>query len=344
MPGLGRHAKKGNRGQKAGGVDTGRAKKRAATAADPVLAAEVAARIALARTAAAEARKRSAELKPSAEAAQARQKKRHQRDGTAPPGETPKAPMREAAGPTTRGGQPRELELPKDLGATTAGRHSAFAREGRKADAARQAAERQQRKLSDLIKRHLAKGRYSIAAAALGGAVRDPAVRPLLRAAGLILSEDAAMDTQLVDRIAEVSGPAGSGKGAQTYDNSRAVGLVATLCAPNISPRKEVGGRQCRTPGAPSVAPGQMSHARRHSSHAIDLVLLRSRCLSLVQWCLQMTITRRLSRSLPPVWLKGSDIAHILYVYVVFIFMIVVLGRNGIFVVLRYSVYTVSLA
>ena len=97
-----------------------------------------------ARKSAAEARKRSSELKPSA----GKTKKRHQRDGTAPSRETPKAQVRKAAaGPTTRGGRPEREELPKDLGATAAGRHSAFAHEGRRADAARQAVARQQRKL-----------------------------------------------------------------------------------------------------------------------------------------------------------------------------------------------------
>ena len=267
MP-LGRHAKKGTSKQKAGDRNTGRTNERAATTADPALAAGLAARIASARTAAAEARKRSSELKPSAEAVRARQKKRHQRDGTAPPGETPKVPVgKAAAGPTTRGGQPERKELPKDLGATAAGRHSAFAVEGRKADAARQAAERQQRKLTEYFKKHLAKGRYSIAAAALGGAARDPAVRPLLRAAGLILSEDAAMDTQLVDRIAEVSGPAGSGgtgKGAQTYDNGRAVGLVATLCAPAAPACQPARPPAC--PPARCARPCGFAMARTHTA------------------------------------------------------------------------------
>ena len=65
------------------------------------------------------------------------------------------------------------------------------------------------------------------------------------------------MDTQLVNNIAEVSGSAGSGgtgKGAQTYDNGRAVGLVATLCAPAAPPASPPARRPARPPAAPAHA------------------------------------------------------------------------------------------
>ena len=40
------------------------------------------------------------------------------------------------------------------------------------------------------------------AAAALGGALRDPNVRPLLAQAGLQMVEDTCMDTQIVNQVA----------------------------------------------------------------------------------------------------------------------------------------------
>lgn len=128
--------------------------------------------------------------------------------------------------------------LPKDLGATAAGRNTAFAREGRNPNAVRQAAERQVRNGVAPIKRHLKKGRKKEAAAMLGGLARDPAVRPLLEAS----------DTVLINRAAAILGEAGAGVGVQTYDDARAVEFAAKLFAPDDSPRKRQGGRLSRNP------------------------------------------------------------------------------------------------
>ena len=186
-----------------------------AAAADARAAEAAATTDAERRAAAAESRKRSAELKQSQAAIRKRRTKRHQRDGTAPPRAKPRAAKpKAAAGPTTRGGR-AEAELPKDLGATATGRNSAFARDGRNADAARQAAERQVRNALAPLRKHLEKGRKLQAAAMLGGLARAPSIRPLLQAAGLVLSEDVDLDAGIVDRIAAVVGPAGSKLGRQ---------------------------------------------------------------------------------------------------------------------------------
>ena len=89
---------------------------------------------------AAEARVHSLELKTAQSAVRKRKEKRHQRDDTQPPGGKPKAAKpKAAAGPKTRGGERSAPALSKDIGATVAGRHSAFAREDRSDDAAMQA-------------------------------------------------------------------------------------------------------------------------------------------------------------------------------------------------------------
>ena len=89
--GVGRHAKrKGNKkGRAKDKVHLSQAE--ATKAHDEALAAEAAARTAAEKqAAAAEARKRSAELKETRQAVRKRLDKRHERDGTAPPGVRPK--------------------------------------------------------------------------------------------------------------------------------------------------------------------------------------------------------------------------------------------------------------
>ena len=82
-------------------------------------------------------------------------------------------------------------------GATASNRAASCAKPGRSADAARQAIERQVRKLVAEIVRQAKKDPLA-AAAALGGAVRDPNVRSLLAQAGITLSEQIEMDTALI--------------------------------------------------------------------------------------------------------------------------------------------------
>ena len=76
------------------------------------------------------------------------------------------------------------------------------------------------------------------AAAALGGAVRDPNVRLLLAQAGITLSEQIEMDTALINQLAAIVGPASQGRGAHTYDVSRTMRTAALLLAPDGSPAK----------------------------------------------------------------------------------------------------------
>ena len=54
------------------------------------------------------------------------------------------------------------------------------------------------------IKKLCSKGELEKAAAVLGGLLRDSEVRPLLAAVGAILSEDAAMDRQMLDNVADL--------------------------------------------------------------------------------------------------------------------------------------------
>ena len=101
----------------------------------------------------------------------------------------------------------------------------------------------------------------------LGGVARDPELRPLLESAGLMLSEDVANDTVLVNRAAAILGEAGAGAGAQTYDDARAVAFAAKLFAPDESPRKRQGGRPSRNP-QPTPASGASASSRASGSRA----------------------------------------------------------------------------
>ena len=91
--------------------------------------------------------------------------------------------------------------LPNHLGSTAAGRHSAFAKRKRGEDVAARLAQYHARKAALHIKKLLKKERVAEAAAALGGLVRDPDVRLLNSAAGVVLSEEALLDTQMVDNL-----------------------------------------------------------------------------------------------------------------------------------------------
>mmetsp|Transcript_33903 Transcript_33903/g.72377 ORF Transcript_33903/g.72377 Transcript_33903/m.72377 type:complete len:197 (-) Transcript_33903:122-712(-) len=89
-------------------------------------------------------------------------------------------------------------KLSRDLGATAEGRHSAFAREGRSDASAERLAQYHTQQAVARIKKLFGKGKTAEAAAVLGGLVRDPDVRQLLAAAGVQLSEDVALDMQLL--------------------------------------------------------------------------------------------------------------------------------------------------
>jgi len=120
-------------------------------------------------------------------------------------------------------------------GATASNRAASFAKPGRSDDAARQAVERQVRKLVAEIVRQARKDPLG-AAAALGGAVRDPHVRSLLAQAGITLSEQIEMDTALINQLAAIVGPASRGRGAHTVDEETTVSTAALLLAPDGSP------------------------------------------------------------------------------------------------------------
>ena len=191
MSGYGRSTRKGSK-QKGNARDKLHATQRDAAEVDAearAAEADAEARGASAReraTTAAEARVRSRELKTAQSAVRKRGEKRHQRECTQPPGAKPKAAKPKAAvGPKTRGGERSTPALPKDIGATAAGRHSAFSREGRSDAAAKQAAALQVRNARTPFDKMLRNGQEAKAAAVLGGLVRDPQMRPLLQAAGI---------------------------------------------------------------------------------------------------------------------------------------------------------------
>jgi len=93
-------------------------------------------------------------------------------------------------------------KISRDLGASAEGRHSAFAREGRSDASAARLAQYHAQQAAQHVKKLARKGKTAEAAAALGGLVRDPDVRQLNQAAGVQLSEDASVDTQMVDNLA----------------------------------------------------------------------------------------------------------------------------------------------
>ena len=96
--------------------------------------------------------------------------------------------------------------LPKGLGATAQGRHSAFARESGNVDAARQAAERTTRKVAAPLEKLYDKGEVGKVAAVLGGLVRHPKLRQVLRAADVRLEENVGLDSKMMDNVGELTG------------------------------------------------------------------------------------------------------------------------------------------
>ena len=90
--------------------------------------------------------------------------------------------------------------LPAGLGASAQTRCAPWAKDGRSESATMQAAERAIRQLLVILRKRLAKGRADQAAAMLGGLLRAPDIRPLLTAAGCMLTEDSTLDTHIVNQ------------------------------------------------------------------------------------------------------------------------------------------------
>lgn len=130
----------------------------------------------------------------------------------------------------------KAADLPKDIGATAASRHAAF--DG-SADSARQKAEYHVRIAMEHVGKLSCKGKHEEAAATLGGLVRHPDVRPLLVAAGVQLSEDADLDSTLVDNVVDAIGSLGgrSERGNRSY-KERGVHAMLTGLVSGASPKK----------------------------------------------------------------------------------------------------------
>jgi hypothetical protein len=90
--------------------------------------------------------------------------------------------------------------LVKDIGATAAARHAAFKQKGGSENQARQTAEYHARMGAAHFAKLPKKDTAKAAGAAYGGAARTQ-LRALNAAAGLVLSEDASKDTQIVDNL-----------------------------------------------------------------------------------------------------------------------------------------------
>ena len=104
-----------------------------------------------------------------------RKRKRQWRDET---GGIAKAPRGDKNAKARKERAATVAAIPKDIGASAATRHAAFARVGRSADAARQSAEYHERMASKHLKK-LARKDPVKAAATLGAVNRDPELRPL---------------------------------------------------------------------------------------------------------------------------------------------------------------------
>ena len=141
-------------------------------------------------------------------------------------------------------------DLPKDMGAES--RRSAFAKEGRSQDAARQALDRSARAILEPVHKHMNKGDYDKAAAALGAAVRHPDIRALLAAAGINLSEDgASLDTLMIDNLKELIAPIVSrGRGKRTVAEEAALKLIGTAFVSDASPQRKSGSKRGRSADA----------------------------------------------------------------------------------------------
>lgn len=129
--------------------------------------------------------------------------------------------------------------LPAGLGASAQTRCAPWAKDGRSESATMQAAERAIRQLLVILRKRLAKGRADQAAAMLGGLLRAPDIRPLLTAAGCMLTEDSTLDTHIVNQMAEIVGPLSRGKGAKSYQERRALDLVGLLVSEPVVRRSK---------------------------------------------------------------------------------------------------------
>ena len=147
-------------------------------------------------------------------------------------------------------------DLPQDLGATAEGRHAAFAttRSGgprMSVEAARKAASHAQLQTSKYLKVMVRCGHLKEAAAVMGGQARDPELRLLNPAAGLILSEDASAERQMMANVGEMPNRDGGGRGNRSEDAARFASAVAVAVTDAASPAKV--GRQrapaSRSPG-----------------------------------------------------------------------------------------------
>ncbi|EOD11960.1 pyridoxamine-phosphate oxidase [Emiliania huxleyi CCMP1516] len=148
-------------------------------------------------------------------------------------------------------------DLPQDLGATAEGRHAAFAttRSGgprMSVEAARKAASHAQLQASKYLKVMVRCGHLKEAAAVMGGQARDPELRLLNPAAGLILSEDASAERQIMANVGEMLNRDGGGRGNRSEDAARFASAVAVAVTDAASPAKV--GRQ-RAPA--SCSPGR---------------------------------------------------------------------------------------
>ena len=182
----------------------------------------------------ASARAPARELNNSSKATNARKRKRQQRERDGTDASVVDDDERAAK---RRERRAAAAELPQDIGASAPTRHAAFDRDGRSANAVRQSAEYNTRVAGKQIKKLCSKGELAKAAAVLGGLLRDPEIRPLLAAAGAILSEDASMDRQMLDNVADLIAAMGTGRGNRSYQ-ARGVDTVLAAVVDGTSPQK----------------------------------------------------------------------------------------------------------
>lgn len=126
------------------------------------------------------------------------------------------------------------VALPKDMGATAEGRHAAFARDGRSDASAARLSQYHTKEALVHIKKLVRKDPRK-AAAVHGAYNRDPTVRLLNEAAGIHLSEDASLDTRVVDNLAPVLREAASG---QSYVQQRIKKTLTASMTNTTSPKK----------------------------------------------------------------------------------------------------------
>ena len=98
----------------------------------------------------------------------------------------------------------RADQLQDNIGSTAESRMAACRRPGANDKAALRLAEYHAKQAAKHVKKLVRKGKLAVAAAALGGAVRDTDVCLVLRAAGIQLAEEATLDTHMLDNLREV--------------------------------------------------------------------------------------------------------------------------------------------